>query len=89
MSATRIDFEELERLVDRHIELSELFDEQLPTGNRASPRLVTMSEGKAVWECFADLVDRALVAYEGSGFSRDSTIYALKTALVQAILDMS
>jgi hypothetical protein len=89
MSATRFDCDEIERLVDRHIELCELFEERMPRGRRAAPLLVTMSGGKASSECLGDLVDRALVAYEGSGFSQDSTIYALKIALVQAIIDMS
>lgn len=89
MDAARIGCYELERLVDRHIELCQLFDGKMPIGRKAAPFLVTMSGGKATSECFTDLTDRALVAYEGSGFSEDATIYALKNALVQAIVEMS
>jgi hypothetical protein len=80
--------EELERLVDRHIELSELFVGAWTSGPRAAPLpLVTMTGGKAFADCLADLVDRALVAYEGAGFPQDSTILALKFALVETIVD--
>jgi len=89
MGATRNCCNELERLIDRHIELCELFDGKLTVGRRSAPFLVTMSGEKAASECLSDLVDRALVTYEGSGLSGDATIYALKNALVQAIVDMS
>jgi hypothetical protein len=89
MDAARIACYELERLVDRQIELCELFDGKMPMGRKAAPFLVTMSEGKAISKCYTDLADRALIAYEGSGFAGDTAIYALKVALVQAIVDMS
>ena len=85
MSDVSLRGDELERLVDRHIELSELFDGRRENGRRGSPVLVTMTGGKAVADCIADLVDRALVAYEGSGFSQDSVIFSLKAALAQVI----
>jgi hypothetical protein len=89
MSAMRLSGNELERLVDRHIELCELFEERRAPGRRQAPVLVTMNGGKATVECLADLVDRALVAYEGSGFAEDATIFALKVALVDAIFEMA
>jgi hypothetical protein len=89
MSATEFGLRgaELERLVDRHIELSELFEGTRSPGRRGAPLLlVTMTEGKDLTDCLTDLVDRALVAYEGAGFAQDDTILALKSALVQAIV---
>jgi hypothetical protein len=82
MDSTR---DELEKLVDRHIELCERFEGSRTRGRRQAPALFTLTEGKALSDCYADLVDQALVAYEGSGFAQDLTIYALKSALVQAI----
>jgi len=90
MSALSLREDELERLVDRHIELSELFDGSRPSGRVGPPfRLVTLAGGKATADCLADLVDRALVAYEGTGFTQDATILALKAALVQAIMSQT
>jgi hypothetical protein len=77
--------DELEKLVDRHIELCERFVRLRAPEHGRAPAIFTMWEGKAVAECFADLADRALVVYEGSGFVQDPTIYALKAALAQAI----
>ncbi len=85
MSDTILKGDELERLVDRHIELSELFESRRGRARPGSPVLVTMTGGKALADCLADLVDRALVAYEGSGFPQDSVIFSLKAALVQVI----
>lgn len=89
MDALRTGCDELERLVDRHIELCEHFDGEMPLARKAAPFLGTMSGGKAPSECLANLVDRALVAYEGSDFTGDTAIYALKIALVHAIVEMS
>jgi hypothetical protein len=80
---------DLERLVDRHIELSELFDGRVPPRPAAPPRLVTVATGGGAAACLAALVDRALVAYEGRGFAEDATILALKFALAEAIVDES
>jgi hypothetical protein len=85
MGDSSLNGREIERLVDRHIELCELFERKRAPGSRAAPILVTRSEGKSVAESLVDLVDRALVAYEGSGFSQDYAIYSLKVALVQVI----
>jgi hypothetical protein len=79
----------LERLVDSHIELCELFDETKHCARSESPLLITMSGGKDASECLADLVDRALVAYESYGFAQDPTIFALKIALTEAIMEMT
>ena len=46
-----------------------------------------MDGGKATAERLADLVDRALVAYEGRGFAKDPTLIALKIALTEAIVE--
>ena len=89
MSEMKFEKGELERLVDRHIELCELFGERRRTGRREAPVLVTMNDGKRAADCLSDLVDRALVAYEGSGFAEDPTIFALKIALVDAIFEMA
>ena len=89
MSATRSSGDELERLVDRHIELCGLFGGRRLPGRRGAPVLVTTNVGKAAVECLADLVDRAIVAYEGSPFAEDRTIFALKIALVDAIFEMA
>jgi hypothetical protein len=85
MSDSNLSVTDLERLVDRHIELCELFVGKKARSGRTAPPLFTLAEGKAVAECLADLVDRALVAYEGSGFAEDTTIFALKAALVEVI----
>jgi len=83
----------LERLVDRHIELSELFEGRdflrvQTFVNRAGPRhFLTAAGPKGASQCLADLVDRALVTYEGCGFAQDSLILSLKLALVQEIND--
>jgi hypothetical protein len=89
MSAMRLSGDELERLVDRHIGLCELFGGRRIPGRRDAPVLVTMNEGKASLECLADLVDRTIVAYEGAGYAEDRTIFALKIALVDAIFEMA
>jgi hypothetical protein len=89
MSAMRLRGGELERLVDRHIELCELFGGRRPPGRRDSPVLITMNDGKASIECLADLVDRAIVAYEDAGCAEDRAIFALKVALVDAIFEMA
>jgi hypothetical protein len=89
MSDTRFKGDELERLIASHIELCELFDNSRPRPLRAPPILFTMSEGKATVECLADLVDHALVAYEGKDFSQDPAIYALKIALTDAIMSLT
>ena len=86
MNTACLNGEELEKLVDRHIELCELFD-GMRSGESREPRsLVTMSEGKGIDECLVALVDRALVAYEFSGFHGDPMVPALKFALVQTIV---
>jgi len=85
MSAADSNRDELEKLVDRHIELCERFVGIRGRARRKAPSLFTLSEGKLLADCYADLVDQALVAYEETGFVQDLTIYALKTALVQAI----
>lgn len=85
MSDTGLSVDELERLVDRHIELSELFGGGRAHGRREAPVLATMAEGKDVAECIADLADRALVAYERTGFLQDGAIFSLKAALAQVI----
>ncbi len=85
MSAANSRQDELEKLVDGHIELCERFVGMRGRGRRKAPPLFTLSGGKPVADCYADLVGQALVAYEDSGFVQDLTIYALKTALVQAI----
>jgi hypothetical protein len=85
MNATNPNMGELERLVDRHIELCELFDGTRALGRPEPPLLVTTTEGKTVADCIADLVDRALVTYGSSGIAQDSTIFALKAALIQVI----
>jgi hypothetical protein len=89
MSATRHENDELERLVDRHIELCELFYGRRAPGPRTAPPLLTMNYGKNASECFADLVDSALAAYGGSGLAEDCTIFALRIALVDAIFEMA
>jgi len=85
MDATRNASNELQKLVDRHIELCELFDGAIPPARRNSPLLVTMNDGKAMAECLSDLVDNALVAYEVTGFAQDPTIYCLRILLSEAI----
>lgn len=89
MSAVRLSENELERLVDRHIGLCELFGGRRIPGRRYTPVLVTMTEGKASLDCLADLVDRAIVAYDDAGYAEDRTIFALKIALVDAIFEMA
>jgi len=79
----------LQRLINRHIELCELFEGGNASERRAAPILVTLSGGRASAECLADLVDRALIAYEGSGFTPDPRITALKFALSEAIVEMA
>jgi hypothetical protein len=93
MGATRSFGDDLERLVDSHIELCGLFYGRV-SGHRAAPVLVTMSGGKTVAECLADLVDLALVAYMDAGFAQDptifvedTTIFAIKSALAEAIVE--
>jgi len=90
MRATGLRGDELERLVDRHIELSELFAGAWPSISKAKPiPLVTRADGKELADCLADLVDRALVAYERGGFKQDSVILALKIALTETIVGSS
>lgn len=87
MRATSQRVEDIERLVDRHIELSELFE-----ARRARPRarppalLVPLEPGASLADCLGGLVDRALVAYEGSGFAEDAIIRSLKAALAESIV---
>ncbi|HOX31344.1 MAG TPA: hypothetical protein PLB91_03390 [Spirochaetales bacterium] len=82
---------ELESLVDRHIELSELFAARRDPARRAPPppRLVIPAGECGAAGCLAALVDRALVAYEGRLFEEDSTILSLKAALAKAIVGES
>jgi hypothetical protein len=81
--------EKLDRLIDRHIELSELFDRKLPSARRAPPVLLTtMSVGKAEAECLVTLADRVLAAYEGTSFDQDPSILSLRAALGQTIADL-
>jgi hypothetical protein len=89
MSATGFNGNELEQLVDRHIELCELFEGMGASARRQAPALITQSGGKATAECLADLVDQALAAYEGSDFAQDPRILALKIALTEAIIERS
>ncbi len=86
MSASGIKGEELERLVDRHIILSQLFVAPMSPGLRAPPRLVVaVSEEASTAERLADLADLALAAYEGGGYAEDPLILSLKSALLDAI----
>jgi hypothetical protein len=87
MNTARMSGLDLERLVDRHIELCQLFEGRRTPGRREIPLLVAITAGKPVADYFVDLVDRALAAYEGSGFVQDSLIFSLKSALVQEIVD--
>jgi hypothetical protein len=89
MSTSGFYGDELERLVDSHIELSELFGGATAIGRRNAPCLVAVDIGKTRAEVLADLVDRAVVAYEGYGFSKDPTILALKLALAQEIVRLT
>jgi len=85
MSAADSKRDELDKLVNRHIELCERFYGKRARGRRKPPMLFTLTEGKLLSDCYADLVDHALVAYERLGCAQDLTIFSLKTALVQAI----
>jgi hypothetical protein len=75
----------LEKLVDHHIVLCERLGGMRAKGQRKPPMLFTSSEGKALADCYADLVDRALVTYAASGVGEDLAIFSLKAALLQAI----
>jgi len=89
MRVSETKMEKLDRLIDRHIELSELFDRRIPSERRAPPVLLTtMSVGKAEAECFVVLADRVLAAYEGTSFDQDPSVISLRAALGQAIADM-
>jgi hypothetical protein len=79
----------IERLVDRHIELCELFDGTRLGGRAAGPLLITTNEGKSVADCLSDLVDRTLAAHEGGLSIRDPGVYALKVAVSQAIVELA
>ena len=81
--------EKLDLLIDRHAELSELFDRRIASARRAPPVLLTtMSAGKADAECLVALADRVLAAYEGTSFDQDPSVLALRAALGQTIADM-
>jgi hypothetical protein len=81
--------EKLDLLIDRHTELSELFDRKIASARRAPPVLLTtMSVGKADAECLVALADRVLAAYEGTSFDQDPSVLALRAALGQMIADM-
>lgn len=89
MSATGFRGDGLGRLVDSHRELCELFEGKGRFAGHEEAILVAFSGGKATAECFADLVDRALAAYEGPGLAQDPRILALKIALTDAIVEMA
>ncbi len=79
----------LERLIDRHIELSELFDRKRPSDRRAPPVLLTtMSVGKTDAECLVVLADRVLAAYQDSSFDSEESVLSLKAALSGTIADI-
>ncbi len=79
----------LERLIDRHIELSELFDRKIPSDRRAPPILLTtMSAGKTDAECLVVLADRVLAAYQGNSFDLEESVLYLRAALGGTIADM-
>jgi hypothetical protein len=80
---------ELEMLVDRHIELCELSESRRVGLSAAPPLLFTMNHGKATVECLADLADSALAAYEGRSPTQDPAFFALKIALTEAIMDLT
>jgi hypothetical protein len=89
MRASETMTEKLDILIDRHTELSELFDRKIPSARRAPPVLLTtMSVGKADAECLVALADRVLAAYEGTSFDQDPSVLALRAALGQMIADM-
>jgi hypothetical protein len=89
MRASETNTGKLYRLIDRHIELSELFDRRMPPARRAPPVLLTtMSVGKPDAECLVALADRVLAAYEGTSFDQDPSVLALRAALGQTIADM-
>jgi hypothetical protein len=85
MDASRIMGDELEKLVDRHIELCELFDGTRLPKRPAAPLLMTMSDGKASAQCLSDLAERAFAAYEAPGFAQDPIVYSLRIFLAEAI----
>jgi hypothetical protein len=81
--------ERLALLIDRHTELSELFDRRIPFARRAPPVLLTtMSVGKVDAECLVALADRVLAAYEGTAFDQDPSVLSLRAALGQTIADL-
>jgi hypothetical protein len=79
----------VERLVESHIELCKRFDRPGTPGPREVPLLETWSGEKNTAECLADLVDRALAAYEGRRTSSDPRISSLKLALIEAISELA
>lgn len=85
--------ERLEGLVDRHIILSQLFDEPRPVGRRTEPLLLmTTTAGKTVEDCLSDLVDRVLVSCDISSpqhpsLPQNESLPALKFFLAQAIMN--
>jgi hypothetical protein len=89
MRTSEMNTEKLDRLIDRHAELSELFDRKIPYARRAPPVLLTtMSVGKAEGECLVALADRVLAAYEGTAFDQDPSVLSLRAALGQTIADL-
>jgi hypothetical protein len=89
MSAIGMKRDGLGRLIDRHTELCEFFDEK---GSRAcdqAPVLIAPNAGKTSAECLADLVGQALAVHEGADFARDPRILALKIALTDAIVELA
>jgi hypothetical protein len=79
----------LGRLIDRHVELCELFNQNGSSICREAPSLIAPNGGKTSAECLADLVDQALVVYGGMDFAQDPRILSLKIALTDAIVELA
>ena len=78
----------IERLVDRHIGLSELYEGGDLGKTAWAPPLLTDNEGKTVADCLSDLADRALAASSNGLAFSDRTVSVLKAAMAQTIADM-
>ena len=89
MSAISVKGNGLGRLVDRHMELCELFNGKGAHACAEPPVLIAPNVGKTSAECIADLVDQALAVNGGADFAQDPRIIALKIALTDAIVELA
>lgn len=79
----------LDLLIERHSELSELFNRKRGSDRRAPPLLLaTMSVGKTDAECLVVLADRVLAAYQDSPIDQEDSVLSLKAALGGTIADI-